>query len=138
MLTRINQIRLKSEKAEVYANTGVLLMNLPVLRETVNMQEISEYVHEHMESMILPDQDILAALYGDKIKLLDTLLYNLSDRVMNIHNTAHPHHKIDLPWIRENTVVIHYCGRNKPWKDDYIGELGVFYEEFAPKQNKQC
>lgn len=138
LLTKINQIRLKSEKAEVYVNTGVLLMNLPVLRETVNMQEISEYVHEHMESMILPDQDILAALYGDKIKLLDTLIYNLSDRVMNIHNTAHPHHKIDLPWIHENAVVIHYCGRNKPWKDDYIGELGVFYEEFVPKQNKQC
>ena len=135
LLTKINQIRLKSEKAEAYVNTGVLMMNLPVLRETVNMQEISEYVHEHMESMILPDQDILAALYGDKIKLLDTLRYNLSDRMLNIHNTAHPHHKINLPWIRENTVVIHYCGRNKPWKDGYIGELGVFYKEFAPKYN---
>ena len=50
LLTKINQIRLKSEKAEAYVNTGVLMMNLPVLRETVNMQEISEYVHEHRVS----------------------------------------------------------------------------------------
>ncbi len=36
----------------------------------------------------------------------------------------------DLAWVRQNTVLIHYCGRNKPWKPRYIGELGVFYDEF--------
>lgn len=135
-LTKINQLRLQSEKADVYVNTGVLLMNLPVLQEIVDMQEIAEYVKIHRDALKLPDQDILSALYGNQVKLLDTLRYNLSDRVMNTHNAAHRHHKIDLPWVRENTAIVHYCGRNKPWKDGYIGELGVFYRELMPKRSK--
>ncbi len=133
VLTKINQLRLKSDKADAYLNTGVLLMNLPALRKKVNMQDISQYVQTHQDALTLPDQDILAALYGDQVKLLDTLRYNLSDRVMRFHNAAHPHHKIDLAWVRENSAIIHYCGRNKPWKDDYIGELGIFYKELASK-----
>jgi len=112
-------------------------MNLPVLREIVDLQEIAEYVKLHRDALKLPDQDILAALYGDRVKLLDTLRYNLSDRIMNIYNAEHRHHKIDLPWVRENTTIIHYCGRNKPWKDGYVGDLGVFYGELAPKRSKE-
>ena len=134
MLTKINQLRLKSDKAEAYVNTGVLLMNLPLLRKTVRMQDICQYVKDHETALTLPDQDILAALYGDRVKLLDTLRFNLSDRVMRIHNASHPHHKIDLSWFKQNTVIIHYCGRNKPWKNDYSGELGIFYKELATTQ----
>lgn len=37
--------------------------------------------------------------------------------------------KLGLPWVRENTVVIHYYGRLKPWKKRYPGILDVFYRE---------
>ena len=30
---------------------------------------------------------------------------------------------------REHSVIIHYCGRNKPWKEKYLGQLDVFYRE---------
>ena len=26
-------------------------------------------------------------------------------------------------------MIIHYCGKNRPWKPHYVGSLGVFYEE---------
>ena len=113
-LTKLNQARLQSDKAVAYINTGVLLMNLNVLRQVIRLEEISAYVREHEKALILPDQDILTALYGDKIKLADSLRYNLSDRVLNFYNGSHPKEKRDVNWVRRNTAIIHYCGRNKP------------------------
>ena len=128
-LTKLNQARLQSDKAVAYINTGVLLMNLNVLRQVIRLEEISAYVREHEKALILPDQDILTALYGDKIKLVDSLRYNLSDRVLNFYNGSHPKEKRDVNWVRRNTAIIHYCGRNKPWNESYTGTLGVFYRE---------
>ena len=128
-LTKVNRSRLNADKTSAYVNTGVLLFNLPVLREHISFQEMQKYVHEHEKRLILPDQDILAGLYGEKIKLMDTMRYNLSDRVLNQYNAEHWHHKIDIDWIRQNTAIIHYCGSNKPWKKDYLGKLGVFYQD---------
>lgn len=82
---------------------------------------------------MLPDQDILTALYGDRVKLLDTMIYNLSDRTLNLYNADPTNEKRDLAWVRENSVVIHYFGRNKPWKENYRGILDIFYYE-----NKQA
>lgn len=130
-LTRLNQARLQSEKAVAYINTGVLLMDLNALREVIRLEDISAYVREHEKALILPDQDILTALYGDRIKLVDSLRWNLSDRVLAFYNGAHPKEKRDVNWVRENTSIVHYCGRNKPWNESYTGTLGVFYRELV-------
>ena len=55
--------------------------------------------------------------------------YNLSDRMLSFYNADPSHKKIDLEWVRENTVVIHYYGKQKPWKKNYLGILNVFYRE---------
>ena len=55
--------------------------------------------------------------------------YNLSDRVLNQYNAVKGRRKRDIDWVRRHTVIIHYCGRNKPWKSEYHGALGVFYNE---------
>ncbi len=128
-LTRLNQTRLKSEKAVAYINTGVLLLNLPALRENLRLDQIREYVCTRKHALFLPDQDILTALYGDKVKLADTMRYNLSDRMLMFWNADLTNEKRDLSWVRENAVVIHYCGKNKPWTDRYVGALGIFYQE---------
>ena len=36
---------------------------------------------------------------------------------------------MDLECVRRTAAVIHYCGRNKPWRQNYIGRLDVFYRE---------
>lgn len=128
-LNKMNRLRLGIREKRPYINSGVMLMNLKALREQQNPQEIIRYVQQHKKLMTLPDQDIIIGLYGDKIELLDTMRYNLSDRILSIYNAEHRADRKDLDWVRENTVVIHYCGRKKPWQDDYKGTLDVFYHE---------
>ena len=131
-LEKFNQFRLKTDRDVPYVNTGIMMMNLPLLRKHLDLGAIREYGLEHQRQLVLPDQDILTALYGDKVKIVDTLLYNLSDRVLTFHN-ADPlnNAKLDLDWVRENSVVIHYFGKNKPWKENYRGILDVFYQQYG-------
>lgn len=42
-----------------------------------------------------------------------------------------PRAELDLNWVWENSRIIHYCGRNKPWKDNYLGQLDQFYHNYA-------
>lgn len=132
-LTKMNQLRLgiDLDKDVTYINTGVLLFNLTVLRQTLRLADIRAYADRRKQVFILPDQDILTALYGDQVKALDTMRYNLSDRVFTLYNADPTHDRRGLNWVRENTVIVHYCGKSKPWKDGYNGTLGVFYDEIC-------
>lgn len=57
--------------AERYFNSGVLLMNLRMIRRKGCMyQKIFEYIRRVPETN-LPDQDALNVVYGDKVLLLD-------------------------------------------------------------------
>ena len=126
-LTRFNQARLHIKKDVPYVNTGMLLMDLNALRRFLTPEKI--YQAARKRSLWLPDQDILTVLDGEHIRLVDPLKYNLSDRILRFYNAAPGHEKRDLNWIRENSVVIHYCGKKKPWKGNYTGILDVFYHE---------
>lgn len=130
-LTKVNLLRLGVDSDVPYVNSGVMMLDLGRLRQVVNMEDICRFARKKKEVLFLPDQDILTALYGDKIKLLDSMVYNLSDRTLNFYNAGLGNEKIDLDWIRKNSVVIHYFGHNKPWKERYRGILDVFYREYA-------
>ena len=132
-LTKLNNRRLNVPDGSPYVNTGVMVLNLPALRENLTMDEIRRTALQKIDSFWLPDQDLLTVLHGDKILLADTQKYNLSDRILNIYNANPKNPRHNLDWVRENTVVIHYCGKNRPWKPHYIGQLGVFYEETVKK-----
>ncbi len=130
VLHKFNEIRLGMEKDKPYINTGVLLINLKELRKIEIEKEVADFIQKNEKKLILPDQDIISAIYGDKIKLVSDLKYNLGDRNLNYYNLNNPKSKIGIKWIRKNTVVIHYFGRNKPWNNGYIGKLGCFYYKF--------
>ena len=129
ILTKVNQVRLGVEEDVPYINTGVMLMNLPLLRENLTLEQISETAERKMRTFLLPDQDLLTLMHGEHIKLVDTMRYNLSDRILAIHNVNPWNRKLDLDWVKQNAVVVHYCGKNKPWKEGYNGILDVFYQE---------
>lgn len=131
VLNKINQIRLQTEKEVPYVNTGVLLMNLSKLRKNLNLNDIRNFPNEYQLPLFLPDQDILTALYGDKVKIADELLYNISDRILFMNNAKMHSEKINVDWVRKNSVIIHYFGKNKPWNKDYFGLLDVFYHEYG-------
>ena len=136
LLNKVNQYRLGMEEKAMYINSGVLLMNLKYLRENQSIQAVAKYVADMKKRLLLPDQDIITALYSEKTGLLDAFLYNLSDRILTIYNSEPGHLKRDIDWVRENTVIIHYCGKNKPWNKKYHGMLDVFYQEL--KTNSGC
>lgn len=129
ILTKINQLRLGVEDVVPYINTGVMVMNLTALRDHLTIEQIRETARKKMHIFLLPDQDLLTVMHGERIKLVDTMRYNLSDRLLSYHNANPKNQPLDLKWVRENVVIIHYYGKNKPWKSGYSGVLDAFYHE---------
>lgn len=127
LLSKVNQIRLEMSEESLYINSGVMLMNLELLRREQSVEEVFRFVREHKNALLLPDQDVISGLYGTKIYPLDAFRYNMTERLLALH--APFEKELDLKWVRKNSVIIHYCGRGKPWKNNYIGCLNVFYNE---------
>ncbi len=128
-LRKFNELKNKAPKGAPYINTGVLLMNITFLRQITNEDAIYNYIRDRHFYFTLPDQDIISALYGNYIKLIPSTIYNLSDRGIKFNNLYNVE-QIDLEWVKQNTKIIHYYGRNKPWYKNYHGILQGFYNNF--------
>ncbi len=127
LLHKLNELRLDMDDDSPYINSGVLLMNLSLLRKEQDFADVFRFIEKRRSLLVLPDQDIISSLYGSKIYTLDPFRYNMTERLYRMHS---PFEKgLDLNWVRAHSIVIHYCGRNKPWKENYIGDLDVFYKE---------
>ncbi|PDO09606.1 MAG: glycosyl transferase family 8 [Candidatus Reconcilbacillus cellulovorans] len=129
MTAKFNQFRLGIPQAKGYFNSGVLLINVERMRKEADVEDVFRFLKENRHRLILPDQDVLNGLYWDKIKPVDCLIYNFDARYYEFFKLI-PHHKVNLKWIEENTVFIHYCGKRKPWHPSYKDELGRFYYRY--------
>lgn len=127
VLRKFNEVRLDMEEESPYINSGVMLMNLQLLRKEQCYEDVFEFIEKKKLLLILPDQDIISSLYGSKIYALDPFRYNMTEILYQRHTPFEKN--LNLDWVREHSVIIHYCGRNKPWKDTYIGKLNIFYTE---------
>lgn len=128
----LNRTRLHMPEGSQYINAGVMLMNLELLREVQDVQAVFDYIRKNRKKLYLLDQDILNGLYGGSILPVDALLYNLDDRYLLNHNLlTRPSRHVDMEWVAKNVVIIHYCGKSKPWKEDYKGKLGIFYARYS-------
>lgn len=127
IITAVNSLRLDMEDDAPYINSGVMLMNLDLLRKEQDFDDVFGFIEKRKEMLILPDQDIISALYGSRIYALDTYRYNMTELLYVLHSPFEK--RLNLEWVRKNSAIIHYCGRNKPWKEKYIGVLDVFYKE---------
>lgn len=123
----INKLRLGT--ATKYYNSGVLLINLPMARREVNPEEIFRFAKTHSRELILPDQDILNVLYGNKILEINDFIWNYDARNYSSYlfrsgGTA------DADWVMRNTAILHFCGKSKPWKDVYRHRFGLLYKHY--------
>jgi lipopolysaccharide biosynthesis glycosyltransferase len=58
-------------------------------------------------------------------------VYNLNERKIRGYNRHHAkNEKIDLAWVDKNAYILHYIGRNKPWKEKYRGILRGYYQKY--------
>lgn len=127
--TNFNKLRLHPYKINAYYNSGVLLMNLNGLRRETSEREIYGFIEKNKNRMILPDQDILNSLYAARIKRLDELYYNYDARL-------YPYYKLSYDWnfdmnqVIYHTVILHFCGRNKPWNEGYHGRFLSLYKHY--------
>lgn len=133
-LKRFNQLKNGTGKENEYLNTGVLLMNLEELRKQDLKKEIFAYIEEYKNRLTLPDQDIIHKFYGHKVKLINGMIYNLSDRNIMYYNLRNPSNHVTFDWVEKNAIIIHYFGKNKPWKENYHGILDVYYKKYEVKE----
>lgn len=135
VLEKINELRLQSEEPGPYINSGVMLMNLEELRKHQDIHQVFDYIEKMKDALILPDQDVISALYGGKIREIDHYRYNMTERILRLQQlpgvaglqTLQGMDPVDVKWICKNSCVIHYIGKNKPWKEHYSGKLDFFY-----------
>jgi len=77
----------------------------------------------------MPDQDILNALYSKKIKSIDEKLYNYDVRYFNYYKIL-SNNVWDMDHVIRNTIILHFCGKKKPWKKNYSGKFHSLYKHY--------
>lgn len=134
--TVINKVRLKAYESEGYFNSGVLLMNISQIRREVRDNDIYHFIEENKLNLFLPDQDILNGLYGERIAPIPDQVYNYDVRKHATYELLSGG-KWDLDWVIEQTVFLHFCGKDKPWYDNYKGRYSSVYKHYYHKANGQ-
>lgn len=131
----INKVRLLPYEIDEYYNSGVLLMNLKELRNKVDENEIYQFVEENRSRLIMPDQDILNALYAKEIKNIDEILYNYDARYYSYYKLISKG-VCDMEYIINHTVILHFCGKRKPWTKKYNGRFESLYRHYEKCTNE--
>lgn len=127
MANNVNKIRLGTDTD--YYNSGFLLINLDRARKEIVPEEIFAYADENYKNLLLPDQDILNAMYGDKILPLKDSIYNYDARNYSTYLLKSKGEE-DLTWLMENTVILHFCGRDKPWNKNHRSRFTALYRHY--------
>lgn len=128
-IKEVNKVRLNHFEMDAYYNSGVLLMNLELQRKTIDKNTIFSFVKENQSKLILPDQDVLNVLFSKQIKTLDEKLYNYDVRYYHYYKMKNDG-TWDLDFIFKNTVILHFCGKKKPWKKNYRGKFHSLYKQY--------
>ena len=127
LANNVNKLRLGTESN--YFNSGVLLINLERCRREIRPTEIFAYVKENPAKLLLPDQDILNALYSRRILEIADSRWNYDAR--NFGNyLVRSHGEMDMAWVMQNTSILHFCGKAKPWKKHYTYRFGLLYRHY--------
>lgn len=106
-----------------YFNSGVILMNLPVMREVMKTPDcVFSFIasHPHLE---FHDQDILNGLFFNNVDYVDWHIYN--------QTIIHIKDKKEAKECLEKNAIIHYAGSDKPWKHDYKSWYFTLFWEYA-------
>lgn len=127
LANNINQIRLGTDHP--YFNSGVLLMDLDRGRQEIIADDVFAYTREHAKELLLPDQDVLNAMYGRRTLEIDDSLWNYDARNYNNY-LLRSMGTCDMDWVMSNTAILHFCGKAKPWQKGYIHRFGILYKHY--------
>ena len=94
----------KLEKGNIYFNAGVLYFNLDKIRKDNIESEFEKYTIENFDKIRVGDQEIINVVCQGKIKELPSTWNVQSSNFVNRSDYT------------KNPNIVHYVGRNKPWK----------------------
>ncbi|MGX6977836.1 glycosyltransferase family 8 protein [Vagococcus elongatus] len=124
----INNLRLGTEHA--YYNTGVIAIDLTKAKKIIKKESIFSHIEESIiTSLLLPDQDIFNALYGKMTLEIPDEIWNYDTRKFSKYITR-TMGTVDFPWIIKNTVILHYCGKSKPWKVNSTSRFHALHKHY--------
>lgn len=126
--TALNNVRLNTN--ELYFNTGVILMDMTRAKALIDPDEIFAFAMEHERKLLFPDQDIFNALYGERTLPVPDQVWNYDARKY-LDNIIRTGGEATLDWVMNNTAILHFCGRDKPWAPKYRGQFAALYKHYA-------
>lgn len=129
--------RLDYSALERYYNCGVLLMNLTILREMDFIKCAHSYWNNHLEKIVMHDQDIINALFHGCIKPLSAK-WNMMEPFL-FKKPWIPHDRLQniKEGLRE-PCIIHFTGSMKPWFKESIHpykNMYWIYRKMSPWKN---
>ena len=104
-------------------------MDLDRGRQEIKASEIFNYTREYAKELLLPDQDILNAMYGRRTLEIDDSIWNYDARNYNTY-LLRSGGICDMDWVMRNTAILHFCGKSKPWQKGYIHRFGILYKHY--------
>ena len=131
-----------------YFNAGTLLLNLKYLRENKFQEKAIEFINEHFENIVSHDQDVLNAMFYDRVKPL-SCKWNFTPLFMqnNLDDLNFPtqyDYKNEINNTSFTPIIIHFVSKPKPWQygcsnkytTEYYKYLEMTYwKDFKPEFN---
>lgn len=96
-----------------YFCSGVLLMNLELLKENYTFDKYLEIFGSIKDKLVFPDQDLLNYVHYKEVKLVDEIKYGLFTQ------TAHKN-GMTYEEAKKNASILHFTGKAKPWTVNLI------------------
>lgn len=118
-----NKKRLNMSNDSTYINAGVMMINVNNCRKIIRKGDIRRLIDKKGALLFQADQDIFNALYYEYTDYVCADVYNLDEH-------TYRKHRLNRDYITDNTVIIHYDGKNKPWNEDYNGSMGEYYDYY--------
>lgn len=131
--TSINHIRLNTDHN--YYNSGVMLINLEKARELIFMKDINATIEKYGSQLFLPDQDVLNHLYGAYVKEVPEEIWNYDARKYKSYLTKSLG-GYDIHWIMDETSILHFCGKPKPWQEKSDTKFTALYLDYMNRSEK--
>lgn len=122
-----------------YFNAGMLMMNLEKLRkdEHFKRQFIYDYLENHLNEIREDDQGYLNHFLCEKTKVISNI-YNYDAGLYAVYGFAKKNRLKGIveklkkeKTAEKKAIVIHYCGRRKPWNKNYNGQCARVYREYT-------
>ena len=123
-----------------YINSGVILFNIPLMREQFDLNDMFGFLAREGEAFEFPDQDLINVYLKDDIEYalrefnFTTEYVGIGDFIKYVFSPRYRH--------SEKVTIAHYMGKCKPWKPSYYYKYYGIYKSYlkkylTPKEKRQ-